>query len=311
MALLVAGAAGISVDTLKIDDLLVGTATVASATAFTLKDGDWLEEFQGQFTYANNEISDGTVTAWKESFQGNMVFEVSGFSVPVATFVNWVNTNDNEAARSTILGGADTITGSAVADNLRGYTGDDIINGGNGTNYLRGDEGNDRIVGGTGFDDINGNMGNDTASGGVGEDWVVGGRDNDSLSGGDANDLVYGNLGNDTISGDGGNDIVRGGQQDDVLFGGAGNDYMSGDKDSDTITGGTGADVFHTFGDAGMDRVLDFSLAEGDRVQVDAGTQYTVAQVGADTVISMTGGAQMVLVGVQMSSLTGSWIFGA
>jgi serralysin len=57
--------------------------------------------------------------------------------------------------------------------------------------------------------------------------------------------------------------------------------------------------------------VLDFSLAEGDRVQVDPGTQYAVAQVGADTVISMTGGAQMVLVGVQMSSLTGSWIFGA
>lgn len=311
MALLVAGAAGISVDTLKIDDLLAGTAIVASATAFALKDGDWLEEFQGQFTYANNEISGGTLTAWKESFQGNMVFEVSGFSVPVATFVNWVRTNDNEAARSTILGGGDTITGSAVADSLRGYTGDDVINGGNGTNYLRGDEGNDSIVGGTGFDDINGNMGNDTASGGAGEDWVVGGRDNDSLSGGDAYDLVYGNLGNDTISGDGGNDIVRGGQQDDVLFGGAGNDYMSGDKDSDTITGGSGADIFHTFGDAGMDRVLDFSLVEGDRVQVDPGTQYTVAQVGADTVISMTGGAQMVLVGVQMSSLTPGWIFGA
>ena len=206
---------------------------------------------------------------------------------------------------------AEGLLGDSDNDTIAGAAGDDVIFGGNGTNYLRGDEGNDRIVGGTGFDDINGNMGNDTASGGVGEDWVVGGRDNDSLSGGDANDLVYGNLGNDTISGDGGNDIVRGGQQDDVLFGGAGNDYMSGDKDSDTITGGTGADVFHTFGDAGMDRVLDFSLAEGDRVQVDAGTQYTVAQVGADTVISMTGGAQMVLVGVQMSSLTGSWIFGA
>jgi len=33
--------------------------------------------------------------------------------------------------------------------------------------------------------------------------------------------------------------------------------------------------------------------------------------VGADTVIDMTGGGQMVLVGVQMSTLTAGWIFGA
>jgi Ca2+-binding RTX toxin-like protein len=207
--------------------------------------------------------------------------------------------------------GDDRVDGGLGDDQVYGDIGNDTLSDPGGSNYIRGAEGDDSIVGGTGFDDINGNTGNDTASGGLGEDWVVGGKDNDSLSGGDAYDLVYGNLGNDTISGDGGNDIVRGGQQDDVLFGGAGDDYMSGDKDSDTVSGGAGADVFHTFGDAGMDRVLDFSLAEGDRVQVDPGTQYAVAQVGADTVISMTGGAQMVLVGVQMSSLTGSWIFGA
>jgi serralysin len=311
MALLVAGAAGISVDTLKIDDLLDGTPTVATATGFTLKDGDWLEEFRGQFTYSGNELSGGTVTAWKESFQGNVVFEVSGFSVPVTTFVNWVNTNDNEAARSTILGGGDTITGSAAADNLRGYAGDDIINGGNGTNYLRGDEGNDSIVGGTGFDDINGNMGNDTCVSGGGDDWVVGGRDNDSLVGSSGQNLVYGNIGADTCDGGDGNDVVRGGQDNDILTGGGGDDYVSGDKGSDTVTGGAGADVFHTFGDAGLDRVTDFSLAQGDRVQLDPGTQYTVSQVGADTVIDMTGGGQMVLVGVQMSTLTTGWIFGA
>src|SRR3990167_1702560 len=128
MALLIAGAAGISVDTLDIDDLLEGVALVASATAFTLKDGDWLEEFQGQFAYDGaGELSGGTVTGWRESFKGEMVFDVSGFSVPVATFVGWVNTSDNEAARSTILGGADTIQGSAAADILRGYAGDEVI----------------------------------------------------------------------------------------------------------------------------------------------------------------------------------------
>lgn len=311
MALLVAGVAGISVDTLDIDDLLDGDPTVTTPTAFTLKDGAWLEEFQGQFTYAAGEISGGTVTGWKESFEGSTVFEVSGFSVPVATFVNWVNTSDNEAARSTILGGADTITGSATADTLRGYTGDDVIRGGDGLNVLRGDEGADSIVGGAGFDDINGNMGADTLSGGLGDDWVVGGKDNDLLFGDAGSDIVYGNLGADTCNGGEGSDIVRGGQGNDSVSGGAGNDFVSGDRGDDTVSGGAGADIFNTFGGAGLDRVTDFNLAEGDRVLVEAGTQYTVAQVGADTVISMSGGGEMVLAGVQMSSLTSGWIFSA
>jgi serralysin len=221
-----------------------------------------------------------------------------------------------------VLGGAgdDTITGNAAknhlsggggTDRLFGAAGDDTIDGGSGANYLRGDDGADTITGGADFDDINGNMGNDTAHGGLGDDWVVGGKDQDSLFGDVGDDIVYGNLGDDTCDGGAGADLMRGGQGADSLAGGAGNDWLSGDRGDDTISGGAGADVFHTFGDAGVDRVLDFSVAEGDRVQLDPGTQWTVAQVGTDTVISMTGGATMVLVGVQMSSLPTGWIFGA
>jgi RTX toxins and related Ca2+-binding proteins len=310
MALLVAGAAGISVDTLDIDDLLEGDPILTTSTAFTLKDGDWLEEFQGQFTYSSGELAGGAVTAWKESFQGEMVFQVSDFSVPVTTFVNWANTSDNEAVRSTILGGADTITGSGAADGLKGYAGNDVIRGGDGANFLRGDEGNDSILGGSGFDDIHGNMGNDTGSGGLGDDWVVGGKDEDLLFGDAGNDIVYGNMGADTCDGGDGADVVRGGQANDTISGGAGDDFLSGDRGDDTISGGAGADIFNTFADAGLDRVLDFNLAQGDRVQLEAGTQHTVAQVGADTVISMNGGGQMVLVGVQLSSLGSDWIIG-
>jgi Ca2+-binding RTX toxin-like protein len=148
-------------------------------------------------------------------------------------------------------------------------------------------------------------------SGGAGGDWVVGGKDNDRLLGEDGDDVVYGNLGNDTQFGGSGIDWVRGGQGDDTLDAGAGDDWIAGDKGADTIVGGMGADLFHTHGDAGIDRVLDFNRAEGDRVNLLPGTTYTVAQVGADTVINMTGGGQMTLVGVQMSSLTTGWIFGA
>jgi len=109
--------------------------------------------------------------------------------------------------------------------------------------------------------------------------------------------------------GGGGNEVVRGGQGDDSLSGGGGNDFVSGDRGNDTESGGAGADTFHGSQDAGVDRVLDFHIAEGDRVMLDPGTTYTVSQVGADTVIDMGAGNQMILVGVQMSTLTGAWIF--
>src|SRR4051812_13227887 len=76
-----------------------------------------------------------------------------------------------------------------------------------------------------------------------------------------------------------------------------------------TITGGSGADIFHDSQDAGVDRVLDFHLSEGDKVMLDPGTTFTVSQVGADTVIDMGGGNQMILVGVQMSTLPPGTIF--
>ena len=192
-----------------------------------------------------------------------------------------------------------------------GGTGDDTITAESGYNYLRGEDGNDSIIGGSGFDDINGNKGDDVITGGPGGDWLVGGQGNDLITSTGGTDILYGNLGNDTLNGGSDVDLVRGGQGDDVVTGGAANDWLSGDRGSDTLTGGTGADIFHTFGDAGIDRVTDFNLAEGDRVQLDPGTVYTVSQVGSDTVVNMTGGGQLILVGVQMASLTTGWIFGS
>ena len=85
---------------------------------------------------------------------------------------------------------------------------------------------------------------------------------------------------------------------------------VSGDRGDDTMVGGDGADSFHSSNEAGIDRVLDFSVAQGDRVQLDPGTTFSVSQVGADTVISLTGG-QVILVGVSMSGLLPTSIFGA
>lgn len=180
---------------------------------------------------------------------------------------------------------------------------------GDASDFIRGEDGNDRIYGGFAFDDLHGNLGEDTVSGGHDGDWVVGGQGNDQLFGDEGHDVVLGNLGNDTASGGVGNDVVRGGQANDVLTGGEGADFLSGDRGDDTLTGGAGADVFNSFGDAGLDRVADFSRAEGDRVRLEPGSSYTYSQVGADTVVEVAGGARVVLVGVTASSLTGDWIF--
>lgn len=198
--------------------------------------------------------------------------------------------------------------GTAGNDQFFGGAGNDSYDGGGGQDYIRGGEGNDTLKGGAAFDDVHGNQGDDVVMGGLDNDWVVGGKGDDILYGEDGLDVVLGNIGNDTIDGGTGSDTVRGGQGHDIVRGGAGDDYVSGDRGDDTVTGGAGADAFHSFGEAGLDRVTDFNRAEGDYVRLDPGTQYSVSQQGADVVINMTGGGQMVLVGVSLSSLTPGWI---
>jgi Ca2+-binding RTX toxin-like protein len=292
------------------------------------------------FTYdANGRFSGGTVTGL-EITSPNGHFVLAGAHTPATILSQAYLTNDANYSTSNLLSGDDVITvrgsapgadtsftgmgfggndlliGGGSLSKLFGGDGNDTVQGGSAaTSYLRGDNGDDSLSGGAGFDDINGNMGNDTAHGNAGDDWVVGGKDQDVLFGDAGNDLVLGNLGNDTLDGGDGDDVVRGGQGDDSLSGGAGNDFISGDRGNDTESGGAGADIFHGSQDAGIDRVLDFHLSEGDRVQLDPGTIFGVSQVGADTVIDMgivnNLPNQMILVGVQMSTLTTGWIFGA
>lgn len=235
-----------------------------------------------------------------------------GFAVPGAelslssphTF-EWL-TGDIENATGSSY--ADMIDGSAGANTIYGGAGGDTITGGDGVNMLWGDDGDDQIDGGADFDRINGNQGSDIARGAGGNDWVSGGKDQDVIFGDDGDDIVNGNIGQDTCDGGVGADIVRGGQGADLLTGSSGDDWISGDRGDDTISGGAGADIFNSFGDAGVDRILDFSRAEGDRVQLAVGTSYVVAQSGADTVINMTGGGQVILVGIAQGSLGDGWL---
>jgi Ca2+-binding RTX toxin-like protein len=204
----------------------------------------------------------------------------------------------------------EVLTSEQASATLMGGTGDDTVTGeGAGANYLRGGDGADSLVGGAGFNDINGNKGDDTIAGhSLVGDWLVGGQGNDLVTAHGDGNIVYGNLGNDTLVGGTGGDIIRGGQGDDSIVAGSGGEWISGDRGDDTIQGGSGADIFHSFSGAGMDRVLGFDAAKGDHVLLDPGTAYSVTQVGADTVIDMGGGDQMILVGVHASALPPGWL---
>jgi serralysin len=336
MATFTAGAIGVDFDILDLAPL--GAASSGGGgTSVSLQTGGVTAMIYGEGlqSAASGPPTAGVISRILVSSGGTTAYDISGLSQATAQFRGWVLAGDNTSVKTGLFAGADSFTGSSFNDRLRAYAGDDTMNGGagadfldggdgdddvfggsgndtlvdpGGSNYLRGEDGDDFVVGGAGFDDINGNMGNDTAQGGPGDDWVVGGKDHDALYGDDGADLVYGNLGDDTCDGGAGADIIRGGQGNDTLSGGAGNDFVSGDRGDDTMIGGSGADLFHSSSDAGIDRVLDFSVAQGDRVFLDPGTTYTVSQVGADTVIQMTAG-QVVLVGVSMSSLLSSSIF--
>ena len=339
LAILTTGpTASLDMSQLNISAFVTSEGYDGKPTSLTLSYGSgWVDQFSGDFQYDSfGKLASGTLTAVTENYQGAQVFNLSNFSIDVGQLLAWQKTGDTASALTTILSGADTLTGAAGADRLRGYDGADSISGGGGqddlagdggddsifggggddsisdsagSNYLRGEEGNDVIQGGANFDDINGNQGNDTAHGNDGDDWVVGGKDSDLLFGDAGVDLVLGNLGDDTCDGGSGDDVIRGGQGNDVLFGGAGNDYVSGDRGDDTEAGGAGADLFHGFQECGVDRVLDFSADEGDRVMLDPGTTYTTSQQGDDTVVDMGGGNQIILLNVKLSTLPAGWIF--
>ena len=337
MGTFTAGAIGIDFDILDLSPLAAAPVSGATPTSLALAIGGVTTQIFGSgFVFGTAGPPDaGTIERIIAGADAGTIYDITGIAVPAAAFRAWVLAGDSVSAKVAIFAGSDAITGSSFDDRLRGYAGADSVAGGagddfldagdgddlvlagigadtvvdpGGANYLRGEGGDDHVVGGAGFDDINGNQGADTADGGPGDDWVVGGKDNDLLYGETGGDLVYGNLGDDVLFGGGGADTMRGGQGNDSLTGGTGDDFVSGDRGEDTMTGGAGADIFHTSNEAGTDRVLDFSQADGDRVMLDPGTTFSIAVVGGDTVITVTGG-QVILIGV--TSLSDGDIFGA
>jgi Ca2+-binding RTX toxin-like protein len=219
--------------------------------------------------------------------------------------------------------GADSWTGTDVADFYYGGTGantafglggNDQLYGGDGADTLDGGDGNDRLFGESGDDILNGGAGDDylnagfeftaspnddpgahnTLNGGAGNDILIGSDGIDLLDGGDGDDRLLGGYG-DTLTGGAGKDVLSG-SGNAVLDGGVGDDTLIDDRGQGRLTGGAGADTFqfdqssgNRWNTYGFSTVLDFNAAEGDRVMLAGNATNPMVFRGAvDSGFSLT-----------------------
>ncbi|WP_138470291.1 family 16 glycosylhydrolase [Poseidonocella sp. HB161398] len=114
---------------------------------------------------------------------------------------------------------------------------------------------------------------------------LVGSSDANTLYDGDEGRTIYGLGGDDAILAAGGNDTVWGGEGEDTILGGDGDDVIWGGGGKDRLYGEGGADTFaYALADldGSRDTIYDFSLAEGDTVdlsQIAADLGWTAAEL--------------------------------
>ncbi|MBV1865510.1 MAG: hypothetical protein KUG74_13910 [Rhodobacteraceae bacterium] len=190
-------------------------------------------------------------------------------------------------------------------------------------NKIFGGDGADRIVSGNGDDRVHGGDGNDRIFGGAGVDVIYGGTGNDRIVGGPdypiywimgaaANGLeafATRSLGN-TMFGGAGNDRIIGGHLDDLIDGGLGRDVLIAGVGNDRLSGGRGADVFvfDANADEGRNVITDFTDGQ-DIIRMNGDVFASITGVvtsgrdGANTTITLAGGTEIILKGVDVASI--------
>lgn len=145
----------LNMDNANVSNLASGTITSTTGSLISVRNGAYVDNFTGRFSYDGfGNLAGGTLTGIAESYNGTPAYTLSGISVPALTFVGWVQSSANTTARSTILAGADVVTGSNFNDLLRGYGGNDTLTGGAGDDILDGGSGANTIDGGAGTDTV-------------------------------------------------------------------------------------------------------------------------------------------------------------
>jgi Ca2+-binding RTX toxin-like protein len=311
-------------------------------------------------TDAQYDTIDGGAGTDTFAVTGATSLTLNGFNAAASSIENWQGNGQavlgTTAANILDFNGLQSVTGLAYVD---GGSGDDRITGSNLANDLRGGAGNDTLNGGDGNDALTGGTGNDITNGGNGDDTIYAGATDaqyDTIDGGAGTDTfavtggisltlngfnaaassienwqgngqaVLGNnlnnafdfsglasrsgisyvdagYGNDTIVGSAFADDLRGNAGNDVLIGGAGDDFLSG---------GTGNDTFVFAPGFGRDTIRDFAAGStiGDVIQFDSNVFSSFAavlaaaqQVGTDVTITADASNALTLKNVTLANL--------
>ena len=140
-----------------------------TANEFILNDGSGAGiQFNGAgFLYFNHLPFTGVIAnlAFFDSASDNLI-TVDGLAVTVATLASAVAAHSPNGILKLVNSGADVVTGTDLADDLR-------LAAGAGRDTIHGGGGNDVIVGGGGADRIYGDAGSDKLTGGSGGDAFI------------------------------------------------------------------------------------------------------------------------------------------
>lgn len=323
MATLIALGGALDTNNLGITQFLSATSYSNSATQIVASFGDGRTQIlTGNFIFdGSGALIEGTITGIAESNLAGSSYQLVGLSLPVTSFLGFLNVGDTAGLTAALFAGNDgvlgsnttndTLSGGAGADTLSGLGGDDTLDGGTGVDQLIGDAGNDTyfvdntadkvIETGVGIDTviasanytIGANIENltlvGTATNGAGNDLanvILGNAQANNLFGVDGNDTLAGNDGDDGLIGGNGNDSLAGGSGNDTIDGGSGNDTVDGGIGADKLAGGDGNDDYLV--DSTADAITELAASKGTDT-VFAAVDYTLTNNVEN--LTLTGGA--------------------
>ncbi|WP_263833874.1 beta strand repeat-containing protein [Sulfurospirillum oryzae] len=259
-------------------------------------------------------------------------------NLTAGTAIDGLGGTDTLSGFSRVLGSNfnDTLTGSAIADELRGSGGDDwfVMTAGNDTIYggttsqTNGDTvdfinastagvvvnlatssasgadiGTDALYE---IENISGSNFNDTITGDSNNNTLVGRALGDTILAGAGADIIYGddNLLNGNFDGSQtGNDFLYGQDGNDTLYGGLGNDSLWGGNNDDTLYGGTGDDYLN--GESGINTLYGNEGNDTFELNVTTATNTITGGNGTDTLNFYNAGAITIDLALTSAQATG------